>query len=621
MIIRFFDNFLSRFGIRVAGISADGDTRLLSSMKRSLNAMFNQSSSDVISNLCREQYTSFIQDTVHLATKLRNRLLKPSTILPMGSKQVSVSHLKILINTTKKEIHGLVKSDIVPEDRQNYNSFVKITSNCVLDALKLYVNDSEGTITYLKISRGITEAYTQMNLSPLNRVYKIWYGLYFFRSWKKWISNHENGQPEKFRVYENFITESAFTCLELNAYGILHLIMKFRTSKQPHLFLITLFNSQHCEHTFRQLRSMTTANWTKINFALLELLHMMGRIELQNEIAHFKLQNLIKMPRIHNQCEKHELFELPSDEQLQTVLKKALDDALKTAAELNMTVDPDEIRSCELKKRSSNVKQNVQEKSVPENTNVLSEISIKKLNCSNIPTCTNDTSKIDGNSRFIRVMDEDGTVKVIRKSKILWLVSQPAGNLSKDRLKRVQGVQNTTTKKRKNTQNDYTSKRIKVQGVFEVINEIQIGQWCIFEKSNEGSTNQKDNIKDSMRAENEHYKKFVVGVILGFKYIIGKNQTEKQYSLDTAPVLYDSINERGVEVNALWYTIKHDLKLELSANPSFFIDIKHYVAHAPNVKRIENSENYVFDGNVDRMKLDLNSNKKKSPSVLTANTL
>lgn len=62
---------------------------------------------------------------------------------------------------------------------------------------------------------------------------------------------------------------------------------KFRDTHRPDLFLPTLFQSQACEQTFRQLRSMTSINWTKINFSL-EVIQQIGRIELQNNIVHFE---------------------------------------------------------------------------------------------------------------------------------------------------------------------------------------------------------------------------------------------------------------------------------------------------------------------------------------------
>lgn len=576
---------------------------MVTCMKQSLNAMFNQESSDVVANLNREQSISFIQDIVHLATKLRNRLLKYSILLPMGSKLVSVSHLKMLINNVKKEIHGLVKSDICPDDRQNFDSFVKVSSDRILDALKMYVVDSEGTVTYLKISRDITEAFTKLDLSPLERVYKIWHALYFFRAWKKWIL-YQKCSVSQLRAYENFISENAFTCLELNAYGLLHLITKFRTSEQSHLFLVALFNSQHCERTFRSFRSMTTANWTKINFKLLELLHMASRIELQNEIAYFRLKNLVKLPRIHNQLEKHVMFDLPSDEQLQNVLEQALDGAIKTAAELNMIVTHEDIRFCQLKKSIKSIKgfgANVQKKMPeqahssldPSNTNL-----VDKIDCTYFRKYS-DVGEIDGNSRFLEVVDEDGSSTVIKKTAMLWRASKSKQNLSNDRLKRVQGIKNTTntSTKRKNTQQpDDAPKRVKLNGIFNVLDKIQIGQWCIFKKPDSTA---------NIRIENEYHKELVIGVIVGFKYIGGKNQTDKQYSLDIAPVFYDSPNKRGVEVLALWYEFKDDFTLQLSAKPSFFINIDCYVANTASIIQNATKTSYKLNGNIDQLKKDL----------------
>lgn len=91
-----------------------------------------------------------VQDTVHIGTKLRNRLLNSSIALNIGSKIVSVVHIKSLLDRVPKEIHGLVRTDITPEDRQNYRSLEKIMDDRVLNALKLNSVNSEATVMYLK---------------------------------------------------------------------------------------------------------------------------------------------------------------------------------------------------------------------------------------------------------------------------------------------------------------------------------------------------------------------------------------------------------------------------------------------------------------------------------------
>lgn len=173
--------------IEVVGVSGDGDARLLACMKQSLNGIFNQPSHDVLSNLSREQSISFIQDTVHLGTKLRNRLLKHSILMSMGSQQVSVAHLKILLKEVGKEVHGLVWSDICTEDRQNFSSLQKVMQNRVLNALEKYVPESEATVKYLRLCKDITQSFLDVNLSPLERISMIWRSLYFVRVWRNWM--------------------------------------------------------------------------------------------------------------------------------------------------------------------------------------------------------------------------------------------------------------------------------------------------------------------------------------------------------------------------------------------------------------------------------------------------
>lgn len=160
-----YEQFLYfRHGIKVAGFSGDGDIRVLNSMR--YNSNFNSDINEnkwfsVDSNIC------FLQDIVHIGTKLRNRLLDLVIFLLIGNKVVSVGHLKILINSVPKAVHGLVYSDICPDDRQNYNSLVKVMEPRVRKALAAYVLGSEGTIEFIKICDEITSSLYDDNLSPL----------------------------------------------------------------------------------------------------------------------------------------------------------------------------------------------------------------------------------------------------------------------------------------------------------------------------------------------------------------------------------------------------------------------------------------------------------------------
>lgn len=134
-------------------------------MKHSLNSILNSTTINILAQVKGEQPVSFIQDMVHILTKLRNRLLKPSVFLPLGSKQVAISHVKILIDTVPKETHGLIYSDICPDDRQNFDSFRKVSEPRVLNALSGII-DSEATVMFLKVCRAISSAYLDVNMPP-----------------------------------------------------------------------------------------------------------------------------------------------------------------------------------------------------------------------------------------------------------------------------------------------------------------------------------------------------------------------------------------------------------------------------------------------------------------------
>lgn len=74
---------------------------------------------------------------------------------------------------------------------------------------------------------------------------------------------------------------------------------RFEMNNLMQFFLPVLFNSQPNEETSRQHWSMGTINFTKISFSMLELLHMISRVELQSDIIYNnKLANIdVRFPR------------------------------------------------------------------------------------------------------------------------------------------------------------------------------------------------------------------------------------------------------------------------------------------------------------------------------------
>lgn len=193
--------------------------------------------------------------------------------------------------------------------------------------------------------------------------------------------------------------------------------------------------------------------------------------------------------------------------------------------------------------------------------------------------------------RFVQVFDEDGSTKTVLKSSLVWVLTETKGVLSKDRLRRVQGQNGIPTKRIRNTKNiveiQPQSKRNKRPKGVLVKEEVQVGDWCFFERYAETL---------EPRKTDEH---IVYGALLAFKYINGSTEKEKQYTLDFAPISSEeTTNERGVEVLATWYKYGPNDKLEpFSDNNNFFINIKKYIAtsDAPSVKQDPKTNQFFYE--------------------------
>lgn len=94
-----------------------------------------------------------VQDHVHIGTKLRNLLLKTgsnSNKLPFGKDRfIQVYHLKILLEKFSKDKHQLTASTFDSNDKQNFDSVLRICDKKVLNLLKEHVPKSEATIKFL----------------------------------------------------------------------------------------------------------------------------------------------------------------------------------------------------------------------------------------------------------------------------------------------------------------------------------------------------------------------------------------------------------------------------------------------------------------------------------------
>jgi hypothetical protein len=140
-------------GIRILGFSHDCDSRYLHAMRTSLGffASFAYDDHtdlfeiDLLSTwswffMQHEQLYVYFQDTTHICTKLRSRLLSETTHLLLGDQLINIEPLLYMIDNYSKLDHSLVRSDVNPKDRQNYRSAAKISSDNVLILLEQIPN-------------------------------------------------------------------------------------------------------------------------------------------------------------------------------------------------------------------------------------------------------------------------------------------------------------------------------------------------------------------------------------------------------------------------------------------------------------------------------------------------
>lgn len=166
------------------------------------------------------------QDLIHIATKLRNFLLHTiydKRTVPFGKDFIRIEHLYELLNMFPKSV-------------------LRICDSKVTDLLTDHIENSQATVTFLRITRDIIECFIDPNLTPVQRLRKIWYSLFLIRIWREFIVSSKH-----FTLKNNFLSVNCYACIELNAHIYLTRIDK------PHLFKPHLFQSQACENMFRHI--------------------------------------------------------------------------------------------------------------------------------------------------------------------------------------------------------------------------------------------------------------------------------------------------------------------------------------------------------------------------------
>ncbi|XP_058822394.1 uncharacterized protein LOC131683977 isoform X2 [Topomyia yanbarensis] len=183
---KYTEKLLGTEGIDVIGYSSDGDPKLVKAMvSRTVFLPCMEISRwgrwFIVNN---EHMPVYIQDSIHLINKIRNRILKADMMI--GNFNISKTHLNDLL-VHSKDKHGLTVKDLKPQDKMKFTPTEKIMNEELVKFMEANVPECDGTATILRCMQNIHEVFSNVNLSPLERIFKLWYVLFLVRGWRNWI--------------------------------------------------------------------------------------------------------------------------------------------------------------------------------------------------------------------------------------------------------------------------------------------------------------------------------------------------------------------------------------------------------------------------------------------------
>lgn len=138
---------LAKIGIDVLTVASDSDPKYNSAMRN--NSGLGKDSNEYSMNgmfMCDTELRLpfYVQDYPHVATKLRNQFLRTidnALKFPMGDYFIQHDHLVQLMRICRKDEHLLTASALNPNDRQNFDSALKMCDDRVIKLLKEKVNE------------------------------------------------------------------------------------------------------------------------------------------------------------------------------------------------------------------------------------------------------------------------------------------------------------------------------------------------------------------------------------------------------------------------------------------------------------------------------------------------
>lgn len=450
---------LKKVGISVLTWASDSEPRY-NSAGRTLSGLGNNSHHEWFSCSLNNEIAYFIQDIIHIATKLRNFLLSflwKNHVLPFGKYFVSLKHLYDLIETCSKDCHMLTPSALNPTDRQNFESVRKMCSTEVTRALKEKINGSEGTVQYLQIIRDTIDAFMDNELTPLQRIRKIWYSLFLVRMWREFVIS-----KKIYRLKNNFLTNNCYSCLELNAHSLVLILIQLKKMNRPDLFLPHYYDSQACESTFRQIRSMSTAYSVITNCSVKEFLSRISKIQLQNDITN-TASNFI-YPRIKRKNQNEPTHPLPSSEEIYNEIIFCKRIATATALKLGLITHSNPKKKyfqCKIKPLPSTVKKRITKNKLHGIAGNAFNVCMPDLKNIQLKQYNGMLNQIDDEKSPYVVVTNTAKRVIVKKTSLCWLLRKESQKVSSDRCLRVKVTKKISTKATKKNSRKQNKNRIR----------------------------------------------------------------------------------------------------------------------------------------------------------------
>lgn len=377
------------------------------------------------------------QDIIHIATKLRNLFLKTGLnprMLKFGKFFIQMSHLVYLLNNIPKDQHFLTAYTLNPVDRQNFESVMRMCDDKVVNLLRDKVEKSDGTVAFLMMIRDVVSAFSRENITPLNRVKKIFYSVFLMRIWRQYVVSQKNLTLKK-----NFLTQNCYACVEINAHNLVHVLLYLKRIGKKEWFMPFLFNSQACEGFFRQLRSFTTTYSTVANCSVKEMLGRIKKIELLSDIS--TNRNFV-FPRMRNthQFPESVAYDLPTKEEIFTTISECQKDAIKYAIKIGLLK-----KNCPMSSFPCAIPTLVSGKNKRKRNRAdfdpvqMRKNPFLKLNAVQLKNYDTkfENQNVPETSSYVEVFTNTKKRLIVKKTSLCWLLRKDQSKLSSDRLLRV----------------------------------------------------------------------------------------------------------------------------------------------------------------------------------------